>query len=318
MYLKRIEVEGYRASANAPIVCELCGRFSLILGANGSGKTTINEAIALAHPRSFPRLAPIDATALGATPRAVRVEYEFETGASREGALGKHRKRLGLGAPKWSRPLERSLGHVRAGRPDEPATEYDSVRLVYLPALRNPVDDLSRRDARILLELLRADERKHPETGGLRSLRVQAEGMLSSLTKHPLVGNIEARIAENLRIISGGVQEHHAFVGTQTVDDTYLARVFEMLVGLLPDRGDARRLQVSSLGYVNLLHIAVTLAGIPEAGSTPLPDEPQESADEDASSSSEASDDELADAARERLAQTAEAADADADSFYPE
>ncbi len=318
MYLKRIEVEGYRASANAPIVCELCGRFSLILGANGSGKTTINEAIALAHPRSFPRLAPIDATALGATPRAVRVEYEFETGASREGALGKHRKRLGLGAPKWSRPLERSLGQVRAGRPDEPATEYDSVRLVYLPALRNPVDDLSRRDARILLELLRADERKHPETGGLRSLRVQAEGMLSSLTKHPLVGNIEARIAENLRIISGGVQEHHAFVGTQTVDDTYLARVFEMLVGLLPDRGDARRLQVSSLGYVNLLHIAVTLAGIPEAGSTPLPDEPQESADEDASSSSEASDDELADAARERLAQTAEAADADADSFYPE
>jgi len=318
MYLKRIEVEGYRASANTPIVCELSGRFSLILGANGSGKTTINEAIALAHPRSFPRLPPIDATALGATPRAVRVEYEFEADAAREGALGEYRKRQGLGAPKWGRPLERSLGHVRAGRPVEPATEYESVRLVHLPALRNPVDDLSRRDARILLELLRADERRRPETGGLRSLRAQAEGMLSSLIKHPLVGNVEDRIAENLRIISGGVHEHHAFVGTQTVDDTYLARVFEMLVGLLPDRGEARRLQVSSLGYVNLLHIAVTLAGIPDAGSTPLPDEPQEGADDETSSSSEASDGELADAARERLAQTAEAADADADSFYPE
>lgn len=318
MYLKRIEVEGYRASANTPIVCELSERFSLILGANGSGKTTINEAIALAHPRSFPRLAPIDATALGATPRAVRVEYEFEADAAREGALGKYRKRQGLGAPKWGRPLERSLGQVRAGRPVEPATEYESVRLVHLPALRNPVDDLSRRDARILLELLRADERRRPETGGLRSLRAQAEGMLSSLIKHPLVGNVEDRIAENLRIISGGVHEHHAFVGTQTVDDTYLARVFEMLVGLLPDRGEARRLQVSSLGYVNLLHIAVTLAGIPDAGSTPLPDEPQEGADDETSSSSEASDGELADAARERLAQTAEAADADADSFYPE
>lgn len=317
MYLKRLEVEGYRASANSPIVCELSGRFSLILGANGSGKTTINEAIALAHPRSFPRLAPIDATALGTTPRAVRVEYEFEADAAREGALGKYRKRQGLGAPKWGRPLERSLGQVRAGRPVEPTSEYDSVRLVHLPALRNPVDDLSRRDARILLELLRADERRHPETGGLRSLRAQAEGMLSSLIKHKLVGNVEDRIAENLRIISGGVQEHHAFVGTQTVDDTYLARVFEMLVGLLPDRGEARRLQVSSLGYVNLLHIAVTLAGIPDAGSTPLPDEAKEGAEEDASLS-EASNDELADAARERLAQTAEAADADADSFYPE
>ncbi len=321
MHLKRIEVEGYRASANAPIVCELSGRFSLILGANGSGKTTINEAIALAHPRSFPRLAPIDATALGATPRAVRVEYEFEADASREGALGQYRKRQGLAAPRWGRPLERSLGQVRAGRPVEPAAEYDSIRLVHLPALRNPVDDLSRRDARILLELLRAGERRHPETGGLRSLRAQAEGMLSSLTNHPLVGNVEDRIAENLRIISGGVQEHHAFVGTQTVDDTYLARVFEMLVALLPDRATARRLQVSSLGYVNLLHIAVTLAGIPDAGSTPIPDDPTGSGgetDDGAGPESAAGDNELAEAARERLAQTAEAADADADSFYPE
>lgn len=321
MHLKRIEVEGYRASANAPIVCELSGRFSLILGANGSGKTTINEAIALAHPRSFPRLAPIDATALGATPRAVRVEYEFEADTSREGALGQYRKRQGLAAPRWGRPLERSLGQVRAGRPVEPATEYDSIRLVHLPALRNPVDDLSRRDARILLELLRADERRHPETGGLRSLRAQAEGMLSSLTNHPMVGNVEDRIAENLRIISGGVQEHHAFVGTQTVDDTYLARVFEMLVALLPDRATARRLQVSSLGYVNLLHIAVTLAGIPDAGSTPIPDDPPGSGgetDDGAGPESAAGGNELAEAARERLAQTAEAADADADSFYPE
>ena len=240
MHLKRIEVRGYRASANSPIVCELPGRFSLILGANGSGKTTINEAIALAHPRSFPRLAPIDATALGAPPRMVRITYEFETDVSNEGALGAYRKRRGLSAPQWCRPLERSLGRVRAGQPLESSDEYDSIRLVHLPALRNPVDDLSRRDARVLLELLRADERKHPETGGLRSLRARAEGMLNSLTKHPLVGNVEDRIAENLRIISGGVKEHHAFVGTQTVDDTYLARVFEMLVALLPDRMTAQ------------------------------------------------------------------------------
>jgi len=130
-----------------------------------------------------------------------------------------------------------------------------------------------------------------------------------------MVENVENRIAENLRIISGGVQEHHAFVGTQTVDDTYLSRVFEMLVSLLPDRGTARRLQVSSLGYVNLLHIAVTLAGIPDAGTTPLNDREEEGGAEDEGSGSS---DDLADAARERLSRTAEAADADADSFYPE
>lgn len=321
MHLKRIEVEGYRASANAPIICELSGRFSLILGANGSGKTTINEAIALAHPRRFPRLAPIDATALGPAPRSVRVEYEFEANSSREGAFGQYRKRYGLAAPRWERQLERSLGQVRAGRPNEPADEYDSIRLVHLPALRNPIDNLSRRDARILLELLRADERRHPGTGGLRSLRAQAERMLSSLTSHPLVGNVEDRIAENLRIISGGVQEHHAFVGTQTVDDTYLARVFEMLVALIPDRATARRLQVSSLGYVNLLHIAVTLAGIPDAGiASSLDNSPSDGgeADQGETPPYDTGTDALAETARERLAQTAEAADSDADSFYPE
>lgn len=305
MHLKRVEVQGYRASASAPLSCELPGRFSLILGANGSGKTTINEAIALAHPRAFPRLAPIDATALGTQPRLVRVEYEFEGDASSEGELGKYRKRRGLQAPKWGRPLERSLGQVRAGRPDEGEMEYENIRLIHLPALRNPVDELSRRDARVLLELLRANERKHPETGGLASLRSQAGAMLSELTGHPLVSTVEERIAENLRIISGGVREHHAFVGTQTVDDTYLARVFEMLVALLPDRGFARRLQVSSLGYVNLLHIAVTLAGIPDAGSKPLSDVSQ-------------SGDDPVEAAKARLEHAAEAAEADADSFYPE
>ena len=321
MHLKRVEIKGYRASANTPIICELSGRFSLILGANGSGKTTINEAIALAHPHHFPRLAPIDATALGPTPRMVQVTYEFEADESCEGALGIYRQRQGLGAPQWSRPLERSLGRVRAGQPFESSEEDDSVLLVDLPALRNPFDGLSRRDARILLELLRADERKHPETGGLHSLRAQAKGMLNSLTSHPLVENVEDRIAENLRIISGGIQEHHAFVGTQTVDDTYLARVFEMLVALFPDRATARRLQVSSLGYVNLLHIAVTLAGIPDAGSTPIPDNPpssREETDEGVTSAPAAGEDELSETAQERLAQTSEAADADADSFYPE
>src|SRR5690606_1390057 len=143
--------------------------------------------------------------------------------------------------------------------------------LVHLPALRNPVDDLSRRDARILLELLRADERRHPETGGLRALRGQAAAMLSAITSHQLVRNVEDRIAQNLRTISGGVQAHHAFVGTQQVDDAYLARVFELLLAILPDRGATKRLEASSLGYVNLLHIAVTLAGIPDAGTIPLP-----------------------------------------------
>ncbi|WP_179274530.1 MULTISPECIES: ATP-dependent endonuclease [unclassified Rhodococcus (in: high G+C Gram-positive bacteria)] len=145
--------------------------------------------------------------------------------------------------------------------------------------------------------------------------------MLRSLTNHSLVSSVEERIAHNLSTISGGVREHHAFVGTQTVDDTYLARVFEMLLALMPDRGVARRLQTSSLGYVNLLHIAVTLAGIPDAGTAPPlvnSESPDDRVDAEASDTVPAGPADASAAARERLSETAEAADADADSFYPE
>lgn len=314
MYLKRVEIAGYRAAAVAPIVCEFGGRFSLVLGANGAGKTTINEAIVLAHPHRFPRLPAIDAGALGLPPRAVRVEYGYEQNEADEGALGSARKLRGLGAPKWGRPLERSLGRVRAGKAEEPTSEYDDIRLVHLPALRNPVDDLSRRDARILLELLRAEQRRNPAVGGMAALRAEAERMLASLTGRELVSSVEGRIAKNLLTISGGVQEHHAFIGTQTVDDTYLARVFEVLLAIVPERGAATRLEASSLGYVNLLHIAVTLAGIPDAG-TPLVPAGQNDVEGSPSDSPTV---DKAEAGRMRLAAADEAADADADSFYPE
>lgn len=110
-----------------------------------------------------PRWAPL--------PGAVRVEYEFEADASREGALGQYPEG-DRDSPHHDGAVRRTLARSgsRGAARQATAAQYDSIRLVHLPALRNPVDGLSRRDARILLELLRADERRHPETGRLRSL----------------------------------------------------------------------------------------------------------------------------------------------------
>ena len=113
MYLKKITVEGYRAAAQAKISCEFKSRFSLILGANGSGKTTINEAIALAHPIRFPWMPPIDASVLGDSPRRVTVEYAYEKRKSEESIFEKQLKSRQIPAPNWDSILERSLGSVR-------------------------------------------------------------------------------------------------------------------------------------------------------------------------------------------------------------
>lgn len=318
MYLKRVDVQGYRAAAAAPLTCEFTGRFGVLLGANGAGKTTINESIVHAHRHKFPRPAQIDAAALGVPPRSVAIEYAFDDDAENEGALGNALKQSGFAAPRWSRPLERSLGRVRAGSVIDGTEGHDNVRLVYLPALRNPVDELSRRDAQVLLELLRAEQLRRTGRGALNELRGLAEEMLNSVTAHQLIVDVQGRIAENLSTITTGVSEHFPFVGTQTVDDTYLARVLELLLATTPSPEAGRRLEASSLGYVNLLHIAVTLAGIPDPA-----DERQPSEDADDGSAKVADSLVLtaegdADAARVRLHEAAEAAEADQDSFFPD
>ena len=53
MHLRRIEVEGYRASANSPIVCELPGRLSRIRRAKGGGSAPHKEAHHRAPPPPF-------------------------------------------------------------------------------------------------------------------------------------------------------------------------------------------------------------------------------------------------------------------------
>ena len=274
MHLRRVTVEGFRAAASAPLTVEFPGRFSLLVGANGAGKTTINDAIYCAHRERFPRLQPSDSAVLGPAPRRVSIEYQLEGGTAQEGALGSFLSSIGGGAPAWTRTLERSLGRVRATEIDSSVDGHELTRLVYLPALRNPVDELSRREANVLVELLRAQQKRDPSAGTLHGVRAKAQELLGNLTAVNLVKEVQARIADNLRTLTGGVQEHHAFIGAQRVDDQYLARVLELLLATTASITDARRLEASSLGYVNLLHIAVTLAGVPDPSLALAPTQP--------------------------------------------
>ena len=326
MYLKRITVEGYRAAAHATLSCEFKSRFSLILGANGSGKTTINEAIALAHPTRFPWMPPIDASVLGISPRRIKIEYTYEEDQSEESVFEKQLKLRQIPAPNWECSLERSMGYVRVRNKMVNEVPRDNIRLIHLPAVRNPVDELSRRDAQMLLELFRATERASSGKGGLTSLKSQAKSLLDAITKHGTIVAVENKISQNMSRLSAGVSEHHAFVGTQVIDDAYLARVFEMLLALENDRDIAKQLQVSSLGYVNLLHIAVVLAGIPNVnGAAPFQSNVSDRSpatetdngvdlliNEGFEASSEFQ------AARERYEEAERLAEAEADSFYPD
>lgn len=263
MHVRRVAIQGFRSSATGRVVCELPGRFALLIGANNAGKSTVADALYLAHPHRFPQLPRPSVAVLGPTPRDIVVEYAFDA-QELQGTLGKSLQDQALPAPSWTRELQRDLGHVRARTVAPEPDGFDSLRLIHLPAHRNPLDELARREAQILVELLRAQQQLQHGHRNLVDVRNLAAVLLDKLTQADLIQSVERRIRTHLTALSVGVAAHYSFIGGQRVDDAYLARVLELLLGSIDDRAFARRLEISGLGYVNLLHIAVTLAAIPD------------------------------------------------------
>ncbi|MBG0813324.1 ATP-dependent endonuclease [Planomonospora sp. ID82291] len=266
MYLGKITVDGFRAAAGSSIECEIPGRFAALLGPNGGGKTTVSDAIYLAHPEVFPSLSWFPASTLGPARRSVEVTYRHsKNGPGVPGTLDHMLYGQGVFHDiSWKRELYPRVGRVRTRSLFGTVPAADRIRLIYLPANRNPVDELGRREARSLIDLLRAQQQRLTGRRSLYDLRDHAEQLLEHLARHDLIQEVESRISGYFSDLSDGVDQQFPYVRGQQVDDAYLARVLELLLSMTDDRAMAHRLEISSLGYVNLLHIAVTLAAIPD------------------------------------------------------
>ena len=195
VHLKRATIRGFRASGRAPIVCELPGRFAVLLGANNAGKTTLADALYLSHPHAFPQLGrPSVATLSVTTPREIEIEYAFAGPGEPESGLGDSLLAQGLPAPHWARHLERSLGRVRSTPIGTSAEGADQIRLIYLQGQRNPLDELARRETQILVELFRAEQQRRHGHRNLSDLRALAARLLDQLTRSGLVASVEQRV----------------------------------------------------------------------------------------------------------------------------
>lgn len=211
MHLTRLAVRGFRASATRELECRFPGRFSVLIGANSAGKTTVSEAVYLAHPRTFPSVVVrFPAALLGHGTRGVDVEYAYEADLSDEGPLGQElavssgSAQPGGIAALWTRELYRELGNVRT-RAALGTFVPDGIRLIYLPAWRNPLEELARREARILVELLRAQQQRLDGTRNLAGLRARATVLLEALASDGIITAVEDRIAGHLQSLSAGV-----------------------------------------------------------------------------------------------------------------
>lgn len=261
MYLARVEVAGYRASAHGTIECDLPGRFAVLLGANSGGKSTIADAIVLAHPAVFPRQLRPPAEALSETviPRRIKVEYAWEADESRP--VWQLRQASGTGkAPIWSRTLRPQLGQTRIEGSSEDGLP---IVVLHLSPTRDPGRELAGRDARLLVELLRAESRRRGGKG-LAGLRMHLGNLLKYAVRNPLVTHTEGRVGATLTELTSGVSARTPFLATTDIDDALLARIFDFYLSATIDRADARHLELDGLGYQHLLYLAVILAAIPD------------------------------------------------------
>jgi putative ATP-dependent endonuclease of OLD family len=263
VYLQKVTVRGYRAASDDELVCEFPGRFSVLVGANGTGKTSIAEAMYLAHRHVFPQIPrPIAAALAPGVDRFIEVSYEYEDPEPHP--LWVAQQLNGETAPTLRRQLEPSMGRVRAkgieGAEDE---AIDALVLLFLRADRRPADELAGREARLIVEALRAEQQRRTGHRRLSIIRSTVGRLLDQLHHDPLVESLEQRVQREVDHLAGAVRPHFPFLGRAHVDDDLLARILEFVLATVNDRALAQRLEISALGYVNLLHLAVILAAIP-------------------------------------------------------
>lgn len=267
MYLQKVMVHGFRAAVEDALECVLPGRFSVLAGANSSGKSTIVDSIVLAHRDVFPFTPRPSAATLSTVVanRSIEIEYALEeSDASPLGMLCAST----VQPLTWSTMLSTSMGRVSASQSG--SLSDGQLPVLYLSPTRNPSLDLGGREARLIVELLRAQALRDRGDKSLKELRGLLGGLIASVVKKWPVAAAEARVAMTLAELTDGVAGRIPYLGTTSIDDTFLARIFEFLLATLGlPRADSHRLETEGLGYANLLQLAVILAAIPDLSVVP-------------------------------------------------
>lgn len=262
MYLQKVTVHGFRAASEDPLACLLPGRFAVLAGANSAGKSTIVDSIVLAHRNVFPFVPRPSAAALSKNVPARTIDVEYVLEEDDNSALGALCAST-VQIPSWSTSLSSSMGRVSASAAG--SLGEGQLPVLYLSPTRNPSFDLGGRESRLIVELLRSQALRDRGDKSLKELRGLLGGLISSVVNKWPVAAAEARVAITLAELTDGVAGRVPYLGTGSIDDAFLARIFEFLlatVGL--SRADSHRLETEGLGYANLLQLAVILAAIPD------------------------------------------------------
>lgn len=272
MHLERVVVHGLRAASELPYTVDLPGRFAVVAGANSGGKSTLVDAILLAHQDVFPYAPRPSSAVLSRSVATKTIDVTYALPATDASPLGDMLSAQGT-APAWTTTLKSSMGRVSASSAQE--LRNGQLPVLYLSPTRNPSIDLAGREAQLIVELLKSQGLRDRGDKSLKELRGLLGALIGSVVAKWPVDAVEERVGVQLAELTDGVSGRVPYLGTTRIDDTFLARVFEFFIantGMM--RADSRRLETEGLGYANLLELAVILAAIPDLTRVPPPAPP--------------------------------------------
>jgi putative ATP-dependent endonuclease of the OLD family len=260
VFLESVEIEGYRA-ATVPLVVHFPGRLSVIVGGNNSGKTTICDAIYQALPNHFPPVRRPIADVVHLNTGSIRMSFSG-SGDSASDILSHPGSRQQLDTK-----IGRKQGRASFTRESSSPLMGDGLAKlmgIYLPADRQPVQELGRENSLLIVQLLRTVSLDKAFDGDLGRLYDRARELLNRIIEDPLVVELERRLRKRMASVSGGSANQIPYVGTSAMDQRLLARILELLLGEGSEES-ARRLELSGLGYANLLYLAAILTALPQS-----------------------------------------------------
>jgi putative ATP-dependent endonuclease of OLD family len=281
--LETVVVHGLRAASDVPYEVHLPGRFAVVAGANSGGKSTLVDAIVLSHHDVFPLTRKPSSAVLSRTVATRTINVKYSLPANDPSPLGDMLSTQGT-TPSWDVTLTSSMGRVSVASNQELRSGH--LPVLYLSPTRNPSTDLGGRDARLIVELLKAQGLRDRGDKSLKELRGLLGGLIGSVVSQWPVNAAEQRVAAHLAELTDGVAGRVPYLGTTRIDDTFLARVFEFLIAVTgAARDESWRLETEGLGYANLVELAVVLAAIPDLTHVAPPPGPNPEPDQAAAAS---------------------------------
>lgn len=295
MFIEEISIEGYK-SFDKPTVITLHKGLNVLIGENGTGKSSIIDAIRLLFAEDEYGRAGIHDTDfhhpfekntnssdhIQIWSKLVDME-ENEKVAFLPWMISEKDAQLTLRVENKLTSRNRYKRILWGGASKDSMFEpelFDSINCIYLPPLRDAESSLrpgrNSRLARLLLNLNRTSLDQVREKGELHPLEKEVQEFNNKLVddKNGILSEVDKRIQERLKQALGEIFSQDTSIQFSEVDFKRIVEGLQLLFYPFLNGADSkelyRSLEENSLGYNNILYLATVLA---ELTNEPLEEE---------------------------------------------